>query len=176
MITKLVIVVVVLLAALLGFAATRPDTLRVQRALSIKAPPDKIFPFIVDFHRWSLWSPWEKLDPAMKRTYRGAANGKGAVYDWEGNSQVGAGRMEIVEASPPSRVTVTLDFVRPFEGHNTAEFTLHRRGDSTDVAWIMTGRNAYVAKLMGVFVNMDRMIGKYFEAGLANLKTATESH
>jgi len=176
MIVKLAIAVVVLLVALLGFAATRPDAFRVQRALSIKAPPDKIFPLIADFHSWSLWSPWEKLDPAMKRTYSGPASGKGAVYEWEGNSQVGAGRMEIVEASAPSRVTVKLDFVRPFAGHNTAEFTLDPRGDSTDVAWIMRGRNAYVAKLMGVFVNVDRMIGKYFETGLANLKMATESH
>jgi len=128
MFKKIALVIVVLVAALLVYAATRPDALHVQRAASIKAPPEKIFPLINDFHSWSSWSPYEKLDPAMKRAYSGATNGRGAVYEWDGNSQVGQGRMEITDASHPSRVTIKLDFIRPFEGHNTAEFALVPQG------------------------------------------------
>ena len=168
------IIVVVLIAALLGFAATRPDTFRVQRATSIKAPPEKIFALINDFHSWGSWSPWEKMDPTMKRTHSGAANGKGAVYEWEGNNKVGKGRMEIMDTSPPSKVTIKLDFVKPFEGHNIAEFTLEAKGDSTNVTWAMYGPNPYIAKLIHMFFNMDNMIGKDFETGLAKLKTVAE--
>jgi uncharacterized protein YndB with AHSA1/START domain len=174
MINIIAIIVVVLLAALLGFAATRPDTFRVQRATSIKAPPEKIFALINDFHSWGSWSPWEKMDPTMKRTHSGAANGKGAVYEWEGNNKVGKGRMEIMDTSPPSKVTIKLDFVKPFEGHNIAEFTLEAKGDSTNVTWAMYGPNPYIAKLIHMFFNMDNMIGKDFETGLANLKTVAE--
>ena len=168
------IVVVVLVAALLIYAATKPDTFRVQRATRINAPPEKIFPLLNDFHSYGSWSPYEKLDPAMKRTYSGAANGKGAVYEWDGNSQVGQGRMEITDASHPSRVTIKLDFIRPFEGHNTAEFALVPQGNATNVSWTMDGRSPYVAKLMGVFIDMDNMVGEDFETGLANLKAIAE--
>jgi len=168
------IAVVVLLAALLVFAATRPDTFRVQRATNIKAPPEKIFPLIADFHSWGSWSPWEKLDPAMKRTHSGAANGKGAVYAWEGSGKVGAGRMEITQSSPPSRVIIKLDFIKPFEGHNIAEFALQAQGDSTNLTWAMHGPNPYIAKVMQIFFSMDSMVGKDFEAGLANMKAIAE--
>ena len=174
MLKTIAIVVVVLVGALLAFAATKPDTFRVQRAASIKAPPEKIFPLINDLHSWGAWSPWEKLDPAMKRTHSGAASGKGAVYEWEGNGEVGAGRMEIVEASSPSAVRIKLDFHKPLEAHNFAEFTLEPKGDATNVTWAMYGPNTYVSKLMSVFFSMDSMVGKYFESGLANLKVATE--
>ena len=155
MIKTILIVVVVALAAILIFAATKPDTFRVERSTSIKAPPEKIFPLINDFHNWPTWSPWEKMDPAMKRTHSGAASGKGAVYEWEGNSKVGKGRMEIVDAPAPSKVTIKLDFLKPFEGHNIAEFTLEPKGDSTNVTWVMDGPRPYVAKVMSVFFNMD---------------------
>jgi uncharacterized protein YndB with AHSA1/START domain len=174
MLKTIAIVVVVLVGALLAFAATKPDTFRVQRAASIKAPPETIFPLINDLHSWGAWSPWEKLDPAMKRTHSGAASGKGAVYEWEGNGEVGAGRMEIVAASPPSAVRIKLDFLKPFEAHNFAEFTLEPRGGATSVTWAMYGPNTYVSKLMSVFFSMDSMVGKSFETGLANLKAATE--
>ena len=167
--------VVVLVAAVLLFAATRPDNFSVQRTTSIKAPPEKIFPLINDLHRWTSWSPWEKMDPEMKRTYSGTASGKGAAYAWQGNSKVGEGRMEISDTSPPSKVTIKLDFIKPFEAHNTAEFTLEPKGDSTSVTWKMHGPSPYLAKVMGIFVSMDSMIGKDFETGLANLKTAAES-
>jgi uncharacterized protein YndB with AHSA1/START domain len=174
MLKKIAIVVVVLVAALLAFAATRPDSFRVQRSASIKAPPEKVYPLIADFRSWNAWSPWEQLDPAMKRTHSGAASGKGAVYAWEGNRDVGAGRMEIVEAAPASRVKIKLDFLQPFEAHNFAEFTLAPAGDGTTVTWAMYGPNTFVSKFMSVFVSMDRMVGGYFESGLANLKAASE--
>ena len=168
------IIIGLLLAGLLIFAATRPDAFRVQRQVSIKAPPEKIFPLINDFHQWGAWSPYEKLDPAMKRTYSGAGLGKGAVYAWDGSGKAGAGRMEIQESSPSSRVAIQLDFTKPFEARNTAEFTLQHQGDATTVTWAMYGPSPYIAKLMGVFFSMDTMIGKDFEAGLANLKSTSE--
>ena len=166
------IAIVVLIVAVLAFAATKPDSFRVQRTASIQAPPERILPLISDLHAWSAWNPFEK-DPAMKRTYSGAASGRGAVYEWDGNSQVGAGRMEILDVSP-TKVTIKLDFIRPFEGHNTAELTLAPRGNATDVTWAMYGPNRYLSKVMSVFMNMDTMIGKEFETGLANLKGIAE--
>ena len=174
MLKKIAIAVVVALAALLLFAATRPDTFRVERRVAVQAAAEKIQPLITDFHRWSEWSPWEKLDPAMKRSFSGPPAGKGSVYSWEGNSKVGEGRMEILESSPSSKLLIKLDFIKPFEGHNTTEYTLVPSGGMTQVTWAMYGPAPYVSKLMGVFVSMDSMIGKDFEAGLANLKAAAE--
>lgn len=174
MLKKIAIVILVLLAGVLIYAATRPDTFEVHRSATIKASPEKIFALLNDFHSWPTWSPWEKLDPAMKRTYSGAASGKGAVYAWEGSSQVGAGRMEMIESTPASKIGIQLDFIRPFEGHNVAEFTLVPNGDSTTVTWAMHGPNRYIGKLMSVFFNMDKMVGGDFEKGLANLKQIAE--
>ncbi|HEV7507869.1 MAG TPA: SRPBCC family protein [Thermoanaerobaculia bacterium] len=174
MLKIILIVIVVLIAAILAYAATRPSNFRVQRKTSIKAPPEKIFPLIADFHNWTSWSPWEKKDPALKRTYSGAANGKGAVYAWEGNRNVGSGRMEITDASSPSRIEIKLDFIKPFEGHNVTLFTLQPEADATVVTWDMHGPMAYMAKVFGIFVNMDKMIGNDFETGLANLKAVAE--
>jgi len=174
MLKIILIVLVVLIAAILAFAAARPNTLRVQRRASIKAPPEKIYPLIADFHNWTSWSPWEKKDPALKRTFSGAASGKGAAYAWEGNRDVGSGRMEITDASAPSKVTINLDFIKPFEGHNVVDFTLQPVGGDTTVTWDMHGPLAYVARIFGIFVSMDKMIGKDFETGLANLKSIAE--
>jgi carbon monoxide dehydrogenase subunit G len=174
MIKVIVIVVVALIAGVLIFAATKPDTFRVERAASIKAPPEKIFALINDFQRWGAWSPWEKKDPAMKRTFGPVTSGKGAMYAWEGNKDVGQGRMEIVESVPPSKVSLKLDFVKPFEAHNLVEFALEPKGDATNVTWSMQGDTPYFAKIIHVFINMDSMVGKDFEAGLANLKAAAE--
>ena len=168
------IVIVVLIAAVLILAATGPDTFRVQRAASIKAPPERIFSLINDFHRWDAWSPWEKKDPAMKRTFGAATSGKGAVYAWDGNKDVGQGRMEVAESVPPSKVAIKLDFVKPFEAHNRVEFTLEPKGDATNVVWTMQGDTPYFAKIIHVFINMDSMVGKDFEAGLASLKAIAE--
>ena len=168
------IAVVVALATVLVYAATKPDTFRVERSASIKAPPEKIFALINDFQSWDLWSPWEKKDPAMKRSFSGPTSGKGAVYEWEGNSNVGKGRMEIADTSPPSALTLKLDFVKPMEAHNVVDFTLEPDGDSTRITWAMHGPVPYLAKIMHVFLDVDSMVGKDFEAGLANLKAAAE--
>jgi uncharacterized protein YndB with AHSA1/START domain len=175
MLKIIAIVAVGLVAALLVAAATKPDTFRVQQAARIKVPPEKISPLINDLHRWRAWSPHEKKDPTMKRTLNDIASGKGAVYEWEGNKDVGKGRMEIADTSPPSKVVVKLDFVKPFEAHNIVKFTLEPNGDSTHVTWAIHGPSPYISKLMGIFINMDSMIGRDFEAGLANLKTVAES-
>ena len=168
------IFIIVVIAGVLAFAATRPDDFTVRRSIAIKAEPAKIYPLLVDFRQRPAWSPWEKLDPTMKRTLSGSASGTGAVYAWDGSIKVGAGRMEIKEAAP-SKVVVQLDFLKPFEAHNIADFTLAPRPDSiTEVTWHMRGPAPFISKLMGVFVDMDKMIGKDFEAGLANLKTAVE--
>lgn len=168
------ITLVVVVAAVLLYATTRPDSFRVERSASIKAPPEKIFPLINDFHQWPVWSPWEKLDPAMRRTHTGPAQGQGAAYAWAGDGKVGEGRMEILRSTPPSQVDIQLDFIKPFEGHNSTVFTLQPQGDSTRVTWVMEGPAPYVTKLMTVFVSMDKMVGKDFEAGLANMKAAAE--
>ena len=163
----------VAVAAIFAYATTRPDSFSVQRATTIKAPPEKVFAQLGDFHAWSAWSPWEKMDPQMRRTFSGAASGKGAVYAWEGNKKVGKGRMEITEASP-AKIAIKLDFIEPFEGHNVTEFTLEPKGDSTTLTWTMSGPANFMTKLMQVFVSMDAMVGKDFEAGLAGLKAIAE--
>lgn len=168
------VLLVVAVGAVLVLAMTKPDTLHVERSASIKAPPDRIFTLIANLRGWTEWSPYERKDPAMKRTHSGAPSGKGAVYEWDGNNQVGKGRMEIIEATPPSKIVIKLDFMKPFEAHNTAEFTMQPAGDATNVTWAMHGPNLFVGKVMSIFIDMDDMIGKDFEAGLANLKTLAE--
>jgi uncharacterized protein YndB with AHSA1/START domain len=168
------VVLAIIIAVILILAATKPDTFRVERTAVVNAPADKVFTLIADFHQWLNWSPWEGRDPALKRSYSGAERGKGAVYAWDGNKNVGSGRMEILEATSPSTVVIQLDFLKPFEAHNTAEFTMLPQGGATSVIWVMQGPAPFLSKVMQVFMNMDRMIGRDFEAGLANLKTMTE--
>lgn len=175
MLKMIAIVVVVLIAAVLIYAATRPDTFRVERSASMKAPPEKIFPFINDLHRFGSWSPYEEKDPAMKRTFSGAPSGTGAAYEWDGDKNVGKGRMEITETSPPSKVVMKLDFAKPFEAHNIVEFTLDPQGDTTNVTWAIHGPMPYMSKVMCIFFSMDNMVGKDFEAGLRNLKAVAET-
>ena len=174
MLKTILIIVVVLIVGVLIFAATKPDTFRVERAASIKAPPEKIFPLINDFKRWDTWSPWEKKDLAMKRIFGATTSGKGATYAWEGNSDVGQGSMQIAESVAPSKVALNLDFVKPFEAHNIVVFTFEPRGDTTNVTWTMQGPTPYFAKIIHVFMDMDSMVGKDFESGLASLKAAAE--
>ncbi|HEY2559071.1 MAG TPA: SRPBCC family protein [Caldimonas sp.] len=168
------VVIAVLIVGVVVAAAMRPSDFTVQRSASIAAAAEKIYPFLVDFRQWPAWSPWEKLDPDMKRTHSGAASGPGAAYAWEGSRKVGAGRMEIRDVAPPSKVVIQLDFVRPFEAHNITEFSLAPRAGATEVSWQMRGPAPFVSKVMGLFVDMDKMIGKDFEQGLANLKAAAE--
>jgi uncharacterized protein YndB with AHSA1/START domain len=174
MIAIAAVAIAVLIIAVLVYAATRPDTFRIERSASINAPAAKVFALIGDFHSWSSWSPWEKMDPEMKRTHSGSASGKGAVYAWQGNNKVGEGRMEIIDATPPSKVVIKLDFLKPFEGHNTAQFTVAAEGGSTKVSWAMFGPLNLMMKVMHLFMDMDGMIGKDFEKGLANMKALAE--
>lgn len=167
------IVIGLLIAGVLIYAATKPDSFRIERSATIKAPPEKISAYLTDFKQWAAWSPWEGKDPAMKRTFSGAASGKGAVYGWEGNKNVGTGRMEILDVQP-QKVTIKLDFLAPFEAHNTTEYSLEPQGDGTKLTWAMFGPSNYMSKVMSVFMSMDKMVGPDFEAGLAKLKTAAE--
>lgn len=167
------LVLAVCVGGVLAYAATRPDIFRVERRVTVKAPPERIHALIDDFAHWGAWSPYEKKDPAMKRTFSGPNAGKGAIYAWDGDSNIGAGQMEILE-SVPDRIVIKLDFMRPFEAHNTAEFTMRPRGDTTDVIWAMYGPNLFIGKVMQVFLDMDRMVGTDFEAGLADLKKTAE--
>ena len=159
---------------LLIYASTRPDQFRVERSQVINAPAERIYGLVNDFHLWTQWSPWEKLDPAMQRSYSGTPSGMGTAYAWTGNSKVGAGRMEIVEAQPPHKLVLKLDFIKPFEGHNLAEFSFTATGQATEVRWSMHGPSPFISKLMGLFFDMDKLIGKDFAEGLANLKAVAE--
>jgi Polyketide cyclase / dehydrase and lipid transport len=167
------IIIVALVAILLIYAATRKNTFHIERSIDIKAPPEKLFPLINDFHEWDKWTPYNK-DPAMKKTFSKNASGKGAVYAWEGNKTVGKGEIAITESMPPARVALDLHMIQPFEGRNHVVFALRPAGDATTVSWIMEGTQAYFVKLMGLFFNMDKMVGRDFEIGLANLKTLAE--
>jgi len=167
-------VIAALILVVLILATTKPDTFRVERKIDIRATPDKIFALIDDFHNWAAWSPWEKLDPAMTRTFSGPASGKGTAYAWEGNKKVGKGAMEITDLTAPAKIIIKLDFYVPFEAHNTAEFTLSVNGETTTVSWVMFGPAPFMAKIMHVFMSMDKMVGKDFVEGLNNMKAIAE--
>jgi uncharacterized protein YndB with AHSA1/START domain len=175
MLGTILLIIIALLALVLIIAAMKPDTFRVERSITIQAPPEKVFGLINDFHQWPAWSPWEKMDPAMQRLHSGFPSGKGAVYAWEGNKKVGRGRMEILDTLEPSRIVIQLDFFAPFEAHNTAEFTFAAAGSGTALTWAMFGPQPFVIKVMGLMFSMDKMVGKDFEAGLATLKALAEA-
>jgi len=151
----------------------RPATYHVERSTTIAATPEKISPLLHNFHNWDQWSPWAKLDPNMHVSYSGAPEGEGAVYEWEGNSKVGKGRMEILEAQP-TLTSIKLDFLSPFASHTQTHFVLQPQGEATRVTWTIDGPNTFATKLMSVFTSMDKMIGKDFDAGLSQLKSAAE--
>jgi uncharacterized protein YndB with AHSA1/START domain len=180
MLKKLALVVVcavaISLASVLGYAATKPDTFHISRTASIKAPPEKIFPLINDLRRNVSWSPFEK-DPAVKRSFGEIVSGQGAVYAWDGNRDVGAGSIEITEATEPTKVEMRLNMVRPFEVHNTVEFTLEPAGNAgmTNVTWAMYGPQPLLAKIVSTFIDCEKMVGGDFEKGLANLKAVAEA-
>lgn len=174
MIRRIALVLVILFIGILGMAAMQPDTFSVSRQLAIQAPPEKILALVGDFRQWQSWSPWERLDPAMQRVHSGAPSGKGAQYAWTGNGDVGAGKMEITDFTPPSRVAIKLDFIKPFASSNLTEFTLLPKDGQTQVTWTMSGPMPFISKIMSVFMSMDRIVGTDFEKGLANLKAAAE--
>jgi carbon monoxide dehydrogenase subunit G len=171
---KVVIAITIVVAAILLFAASKPNTFRVKRSIQIHAPAEKVFALINDFRDWPQWAPQDREDSSMQRTYSGAASGVDAVSDWSSRGSAGRGRMTIVESIPAKKVSVKVDFIKPFEAHNLNEFALEPQGASTNVTWSMQGTNLYMMKVMGVFLNMDKVMGKHFEDGLANLKAAAE--
>lgn len=163
-----IIVVVLILAAL------KPSEFRVVRTTTINAPPAKVFGYLNDFHKWTAWSPWEKMDPDLQRTYSGPTSGVGTAYAWEGNNKVGQGRMEIVESQSASKVSLRLEFLKPFKAVNSTDFILEPVANGTKLTWDMHGPNQCMGRMMSVFIDMDKMVGKDFETGLANLKQAAE--
>lgn len=174
MFKKISLLALGIIVGILIVAAMKPDEFRVERSVVINAPAEKIFPLMNDLRAFSAWSPYDKIDPDMKRTYSGPASGVGAVYAWEGNKEVGQGRMEITHSTAPSSVLIQLDFLAPMEAHNTAAFTLTPEGDGTKVSWAMFGPAPFLTKLISVFFSMDSMIGDQFSQGLNNLKNLAE--
>jgi uncharacterized protein YndB with AHSA1/START domain len=176
-VTVIAIVLGLAIAVILILAVMKPATFRVERKAAIGAPAEKLFGLISDFHQWRSWSPWENRDPELKRTYSGAERGKGAVYAWDGNKNIGAGRMEILDTAP-SQILIRIDFERPFEAHNKVEFTLTPQADATNrgtiVTWAMHGPAPFMFRVMQVVMNMDKIVAKDFVAGLANLRKVAE--
>jgi hypothetical protein len=165
---------VLAIIALLVYAATFPDTFQVQRTQRISASPDKIFPLINNIHSMNTWNPFSEADPEIKITYSGPQSGKGARYEWTGNSKVGQGSIEIIDVAAPSRVALRLDTLKPMEGHHTVVFTLAPNGSDTDVTWALTGERPFIGKVMDAVFNMDRMVGSQFEKGLGKLRAIAE--
>jgi hypothetical protein len=175
--TALLTVFAVVLASVgvvLAMASTKPEKFRVERSIVVKAPPEKITPHLNDLKKWPTWSPWEKVDPDMKREYSGAESGVGAKYAWDGDSNIGAGQIEIKE-STSHFMAFSLDFIRPMACKNSADFTLTPADDGTKVTWAMYGDNTFMGKVIQVFCSMDDMCGPQFDEGLKNLKGLAEA-
>jgi len=175
MLRKILIALAVLIIVLVIIVATRPGTYRVTRAATMAAPPAVVYAQIADFHRWDAWSPWAKLDPAMKTTYSGPASGPGAAYAWAGNDKVGEGKMLITGAKPGQEVDIKLDFLKPWEATSATVFALEPAGPGTKVTWSMSGESNFVMKAMSLVTDMDANIGKDFEKGLASMKSVSEA-
>jgi uncharacterized protein YndB with AHSA1/START domain len=175
MLKKIAIGLVVLFALFALLVSTRPSQFHVERSQRIAAPPDVVFPLINDFHRWQSWSPWEHLDPGMKREYSGSPQGTGAAYDWSGNDDVGVGSMHITDSEAPRRVAIALEFKEPWQATNSTLFNVTPEAGGSIVTWGMTGESNFVFKAIGLFMNMDEMVGKDFEAGLSNLQRVAEA-
>jgi uncharacterized protein YndB with AHSA1/START domain len=173
MLEIILIVIAVLIAGVLIAAAMQPSAFRIERSTVVNAPPEKVFPLINDLRAFNTWNPFLKMEPESKLTYTGPAQGKGAAYSWEGR-KTGAGNMEITDTTP-SRITMGLEFTKPFAAKNVAEFSMEGRDGSTNVTWAMSGQNSFVPKLMGLFFSMDKMVGTTFAEGLADLKTKAEA-
>jgi len=174
MLRTILVVLAALLAVFVLLVARQPDEFRVTRSATISAPADRVFAEVNDFHRWTAWSPFEK-DPAMARTFAGQPTGTGAIYEWSGNRDVGAGRSTIVDSRPNDLIRIKLEFLRLFAATNTAEFSFVPRGEQTSVTWTLYGRNTLLSKAIGVFMSMDAMVGTEFENGLGRLKAVVES-
>lgn len=179
MVKKIALIAVAIIGiavvAVLAIASTKPDKFVVERSITINAPAEKIYPLLNDLHGFAKWSPYEEKDPNMKRTFSGAPTGKGSVYAWDGNDEVGAGTMSITDTVEPKDVTVNLHFIKPMEGDNTVHFKINPEGDASKVTWSMEGDSPFMCKVMQVFMNMDSMCGNDFAKGLAKLKSTVET-
>ena len=175
MLKKVLLVLGALVVLFLIVVAMRPADFKIVRTATIAAPDSVLFAQVNDFHNWGAWSPWAKLDPAMKETYDGPASGTGATYAWTGNSDVGEGKMTILENTPSSLVEIKLEFLKPFAATNIAEFSFVPTGNGTTVTWTMTGTNNFMAKGFDLVMNMDKTVGKDFEKGLAGMKAVAEA-
>jgi len=153
----------------------QPDEFKVSRSATFSAPPDKVFPHINDLHKWEAWSPWAKLDPNAKNTFDGPAQGAGSSMAWDGNNKVGSGKMTITDSRPGEVVRFRLEFLKPMQATNTAEFTFRPEGGQTVVVWSMAGKNSFAGKMFSLLMNCDKMVGGQFSQGLANLKTVVEA-
>jgi uncharacterized protein YndB with AHSA1/START domain len=174
MVLKILIGVAIIAVILVIVIATRPAAFHIERSTTIGAPAKRVFAQVNDFHAWRAWSPWEGMDPDLKRTYDGPTSGNGAVYSWSGNNKVGAGSMTIQQSESPSRIVIALAFLRPFKAHNTATFTFVPEDGGTRVTWAMDGRNTFVTKAFHMVMDIDKLVGKDFERGLAAMKTKAE--
>jgi uncharacterized protein YndB with AHSA1/START domain len=175
MIRKILIGIAAVIVVLVVVVATQPSTFHIERSITIAAPPESAFAQVNDFHAWAAWSPWEKMDPQMKRTFEGAPSGTGAIYAWSGNDKVGEGRMTIEKSDKPAQIAIKLEFLKPWTATNTATFTFAPATGSTKVTWAMDGQNNFGAKAASLFMNMDKMVGDDFERGLTALKSIAES-
>src|SRR5260221_7281512 len=164
-------VIVLIIVGFCAIVAMQPADYTVSRSTTVNAPPEKVFEQVNDFHKWDGWSPWAKLDPAMKATYSGPESGMGASYAWVGNNDVGEGKMTIAESHPSQHIKINLEFIKPFQATNITEFMFKPDGDKTTVTWTMSGHNNFVGKAFGLMMNMDKTIGGDFEKGLAQMKT-----
>ncbi|MCZ8182366.1 MAG: SRPBCC family protein [Beijerinckiaceae bacterium] len=160
--------------ALVLIASRKPDTFRIERRIVLDAGPEAIFPYLDSLESWQLWSPWARKDPAMRTTYGPSRAGTGASMGWDGNGKVGKGNMSIVESRPHEAVVYRLEFEKPFRATNRARFTLKPVDGGTELVWTMEGPAPLVSKIMDLLMNMDRMVGRDFEAGLANLRALVE--
>ena len=174
MIKAATLLVLIVVAMVLALAARRPRLFRIQRSLLIRAPADSIYPLISDLRRFNGWNPYAKKDPAMKTEYTGPESGPGAAFHFDGNKDVGKGSISIIDASAPSKLTMVLDMTAPFACHNLIEFSLRPSGTGTEVTWAMQGESPFIAKVMGLFCDMEKMVGRDFEAGLTDLKAQAE--
>src|SRR5262249_2075931 len=168
-------VITLVVVAILAIAATRPATYHVERSLSMGASQGAVFAVLNDLRRFPEWSPWQKLDPHAKVAYSEPATGVGAFYSWVGNKEVGEGRTTITESTPPGSITEKLEFIKPFTSTCAVHLAIAAEGEGSRVTWAIDGNNNYVSKVMCMFVSMDSMMGKDFEAGLANLKRVAEA-
>lgn len=175
MLKKIALALGVVVVALVGVIATRPAEFAIKRSLAVNAPPEIVYAHVVDFHEWAAWSPWDALDPSMKKTYTGGP-GVGAKYEWNGNDDVGSGAMTIADTKPNEAVGITLEFKTPIEATNRTDITFAKSATGTEVTWSMSGKNNFMSKAFGLFVNMDKMVGADFEKGLGSLKAVSETH